>query len=127
MREASPGLSDVQKEFGAGAVSVKPDGSWTATVREPEAIKKAMQMMDGVRKVDRTRGERFRSMHDHVMLRDGNGRKVPVPVEHADRVARKRGLVEVSRRKATLRGRFVDGQYVEERWVPGAGWVETED
>lgn len=127
MREASPGLSDVQKEFGAGAVSVNPDGSWTATVREPEKIKKAMQMMDGVRKVDRTRGERFRSMHDHVMLRDGSGRKVPVPIEQAERVARKRGLVEVSSRKPSLRGRFVGGDYVWQKWIPGTGWVEAED
>lgn len=116
--EASPTPDDIKSDLNANVVH-HDDGTWTATVREPEKIKRAVQMLGGVRKVEIEKGERVASYHERATLVDRkSGRELRVPEHLAERVARKTGMVERPYRgRPSYRG----------RWNSKAGQLEAYD
>lgn len=88
---ASPSAEDFAKEAGA-TVEYKGDGSWTATVRDPEKIRRAVRMMDGARKVDIERGAKLDASVQKEMLVSEDGRSKRVPIEMAETIAKRQGL-----------------------------------
>lgn len=122
MVAASPSREDVEREFGKDCVTTNPDGSWTARVRDPEQIKKAASMLDGVRRVDKERGARYRAENaEYVTLRSPDGRAVPMRADLAESVARRRGLHEAPKRVRATKLYRGGRWYV---WHPGIGYVE---
>lgn len=89
--EAAPRAEDFAKECGA-TVETKGDGSWTATVRDPEKIRRAVRMMDGARKVEVERGAKLDASRPKETLVDGDGRTLNAPAHLAEQIANKRGL-----------------------------------
>lgn len=89
--EAAPKAEDFARECGA-AVQTNGDGSWVATVRDPEQIRRAVRMMDGVRKVEVERGAKLDASRPKETLVDGDGRTLDAPVHLAERIAKKQGL-----------------------------------
>jgi len=88
---ASPSAEDFAREAGA-AVEYKGDGSWTATVRDPEKIRRAVRMMDGAREVEIERGAKLDASRPKETLVDGDGRTLAAPVHLAETIAKKQGL-----------------------------------
>ena len=89
--EASPSAEDFRKDARA-AVTHNPDGSWVATVRGRENMRRAAEMQEGVRRADVEMGERIRSGRPTERVVNERGRIERVPAHMADRIARKRGL-----------------------------------
>jgi hypothetical protein len=88
---ASPTREDFVKEFGADKVKDEADGSWTCTVREPQDVKKAFQMQQGVRDIDVERGRELKAKWDgkreKVVHKDG--RVVEYMQENIDQIKHK--------------------------------------
>ena len=107
--EAAPRAEDFAKEAGA-SVTYKPDGSWTATVRGADNIRRAVRMQDGARRIDVERGQKLDASRPKEVLVNEVGRLEPVAAHLAEQVAKKRGL-----RPKTFWGR------PKERWVVRGG------
>lgn len=88
---ASPSAEDFAKEAGA-TVKYEADGSWTATVRGSENIRRAVRMQDAARRVEVERGEKLYHSRPKERLTDGEGRYLDAPVHLAETIAKKRGL-----------------------------------
>lgn len=87
----SAGASDFAKEAKAD-VKYNADGSWTATVRGEENIKRAVEMQNGSRAVEIERGQKLAATRQTETLVDARGRQHAVAEHLAERVAKKRGL-----------------------------------
>ena len=89
--EAAPGAEDFAKEAGA-SVKYHADGTWTATVRGTENIRRAVRMQDGARRVEIERGHKLDASRPKERLVDGDGRTLDAPVHLAEQIAKKRGM-----------------------------------
>lgn len=88
--EAAPRAEDFANEVGAEVVYGK-DGTWTATVRGDENIRRAVKMQDASRKVEMERGEKLDASRPKEVLVDEYGRHKAVPVHLAEQVAKMHG------------------------------------
>lgn len=88
--EAAPQAVDFAKEAGA-SVKHNPDGSWVATVRGEENIKRAIEMRNGSRKVEVERGQKLAASRQSETLVTAGGREVAFPAHLSERIAKKRG------------------------------------
>lgn len=89
--ELSPQAVDFAKECGA-QVQYNADGSWEAVVKDKSKIRRAMDMMDGARRVEIERGARLASRRSTETLVLENGRTFDAPEHLSERIAKKRGL-----------------------------------
>ena len=89
--EAAPQAEDFAKEAGA-VVKHNPDGTWVATVRGIDNIRRAVRMQDGARKVEIERGQKLDARRPKETLVDGDGRTLVAPVHLAEQIAKKRGM-----------------------------------
>lgn len=132
--EASPTREDYVREFGADKVKDEPDGSWTCNVIEPRDIRKAYEMMNGVRQVEIERGREYKSRWDgkreKVVRRDG--KVIEMPEHLVDQVKNKVRPAGRGGRGIALRFGMSD---VTSRYVRGPdgidfvwndGWEPTE-
>lgn len=120
---ASPSAEDFAKEAGA-SVEYKGDGSWTATVRDPDKIRRAVRMMDGARKVEIERGQKLDATRPKERLVAGDGRTLNAPVHLAETIAKKRGLRPAGRRggsRITMTGGWLPNAKDRERMARGEG------
>ena len=88
--EASPSAEDFARESGA-SIAYKPDGSWVATVRGDENIRRAVHMQDGSRKVEIERGQKMDASRPKETLVDQHGRTMQAPVHLAEQIAKMHG------------------------------------
>ena len=88
--EAAPKAIDFAKEAKAD-VKYNADGSWTATVRGEENIKRAVEMQSGSRKVEVERGQKLAASRPTEKLVTLAGREVDMPAHLSERIAKKRG------------------------------------
>ena len=88
--EAAPQAVDFAKEAKA-TVTTNPDGSWVATVKGEENIKRAIEMRDGSRKVEVERGQKLAASRPTEKLVTAGGREVAFPAHLSERIAKKRG------------------------------------
>ena len=106
--EQSPDASDFAREANA-EVTYNADGSWEARVTGAENIRRAMDMQDGIRKVEIERGERMRQSRPTETLVTASGRKMPVSEHLAEHIAKKRGWKpKVSWGRPSERWKFLD-------------------
>lgn len=89
---AAPTKDSLVKEFGAAGLKESPDGKWEYNVTGAENVRRASDMMSGVRRIDVERGAEVQAGMQSETLRDHRGRDVHVPVHLAERAAMKRGL-----------------------------------
>lgn len=119
-QKAAPDKESVLKEFGTSGYSETPDGKWTVNLDNPEKVKRFSQMYESVRRIDKERGLEVRAKERRVRLVNrNNGKSLDIPEQFAESAAKKHGMVEKSRWKATHR--WVDGEWwVREngKWVP---------
>ena len=87
----APDAADFAKDAKA-EVKYNADGTWTATVRGEENIKRAMDMQDAAREVEVERGAKLASRRTNETLLDEAGKPFAVDQRFAERVAKKRGL-----------------------------------
>lgn len=87
---ASPSAEDFAREAGA-EVRYEADGSWVATVRGEENMRRAVAMQDGVRAVDVEMGRKAATRHVTETIVDASGRQHSFPASVVERVAIKRG------------------------------------
>ena len=88
--EAAPQAVDFAKEAKA-QVQHHADGTWTATVRGEENIKRAVEMRNGTRKVEVERGQKLAASRPTEKLVTQGGREVAFPSHLSERIAKKRG------------------------------------
>jgi hypothetical protein len=88
--EAAPQAADFAKEAKA-TVTTNPDGSWVATVKGEENIKRAIEMRDGSRRVEVERGQKLAASRPAEKLVTQGGREVAFPAHLSERIAKKRG------------------------------------
>ena len=88
--DAAPQAADFAKEAKAD-VKYNADGSWVATVRGEENIKRAVEMQDGARKVEVERGQKLAASRQTERLVTKAGRAVEFPAHLSERIAKKRG------------------------------------
>ena len=110
--EAAPRAEDFAKEAGARVV-YKPDGSWTATVRGDENIRRAVHMQNGSRKVEIERGMKLDASRPKEKLVTPDGRVNHAPVHLAEQIAKMNGAKPAGRRGG-LRTILIGG------WLPNA-------
>lgn len=89
--ELQPDAADFKKEAKAD-VKTNPDGSWVATVRGEENIRRAVAMQRGSRAQDVENGARRRARMTTERLVNERGGVIDLPVHLAERVAKKQGL-----------------------------------
>ena len=89
---AAPTKDSLVKEFGAAGLKESPDGKWEYNVTGAENVRRASDMMSGVRRIDVERGAEVQASMQSETLRDHRGRDTHVPVHLAERAAMKRGL-----------------------------------
>lgn len=89
--EQSPSAEDFAKEAGA-TIRYEADGSWVATVRGEDNMRRASDMQDGVRKADAEMGEIVNAKRQKERLVDVEGRVFDAPVHLAEQIAKKRGM-----------------------------------
>lgn len=89
--EAAPQAEDFAREAGA-EVKHNPDGTWVATVRGMDNIRRAVRMQDGARKIEIERGQKLDASRPKETLVDGDGRTLAAPVHLAEQIAKKRGM-----------------------------------
>lgn len=87
---ASPSAEDFAKEAGA-SIRYEANGEWVATVRGEENMRRAVEMQEGVRRVDVEMGDKVRARKQTETVIDSAGRVVAFPAEIVERVADKRG------------------------------------
>jgi len=87
---ASPQAEDFANEAKAD-VKVNADGSWVATVRGTENIKRAVEMQGGARKVEVERGQKLAASRATEKLTTRAGKEVEFPAHLSERIAKKRG------------------------------------
>lgn len=88
--EQAPQAADFAKEAKAD-VKHNADGSWTATVRGEENIKRAIAMRGGSREVEVERGQKLAASRQTEKLVTQAGREVEFPAHLSERIAKKRG------------------------------------
>ena len=88
--EAAPRAEDFAREAKADVV-YKPDGSWTATVRGEENIRRAVHMQNGSRKVEIERGQKMDASRPKETLVAPDGRTMAAPVHLAEQIAKMHG------------------------------------
>ncbi len=88
---ASPSGEDFAREAGA-TVKYAADGSWTASVKGDENIRRAVRMQDGARKVAIERGAKLDASRPKERLVSEDGRFMDAPVHLAEVIAKRRGL-----------------------------------
>ena len=88
---ASPSGEDFAREAGA-TVKYAADGSWTATIRDPENIRRAVRMQDGSRAIEVERGMKLDAKRPKERLVDADGRFMDAPVHLAEQIAKRRNL-----------------------------------
>lgn len=109
---AAPQADDFRKEAKAD-VKVNADGSWVATVRGEENIKRAVEMRNGSRKVEVERGQKLAASRANETLVTAAGREVAFPAHLSERIAKKRGWrPKVSWGKPSERWVVRDGELV---------------
>lgn len=86
----SAGAEDFAKEAKAD-VKVNADGTWTATVRGAENIKRAVEMQSGARAVEIERGQKLAARQQRENLVDERGVVRPIAAHLSERIAKKRG------------------------------------
>lgn len=79
-KKAAPDLDSIKKDFKA-EVRHNPDGSWVATIRDPEKMKRAVEAMEGRRRIDRERGQKYAAKHSKERVVNKNGKVVEL-LEH---------------------------------------------
>jgi 3-hydroxyisobutyrate dehydrogenase-like beta-hydroxyacid dehydrogenase len=89
--EAAPRAEDFAKEAGA-VVTHGKDGTWTATVRGIENIRRAVHMQNGSRKVEIERGAKLDASRPKERLVSEDGRFMDAPVHLAEQIAKSKGL-----------------------------------
>lgn len=111
--EAAPQAADFQKEAKAD-VKYNADGSWVATIKGDENIKRAVEMRNGSRKVEVERGQKLAATRQSETLVTAGGREVAFPAHLSERIAKKRGWrPKTYWGKPTHRYVVRDGQLVE--------------
>lgn len=99
VRDATPGWSDYRDALGAEKVQVREqeDGSFAGEfVRLDEEDKKKLVQMEREKLALMTeQGDILGAGVQETTLRDAEGRTRTVPVQHAERLAKKSGMVEV--------------------------------
>lgn len=90
--EASPKLDDFVKDAKASDVKYAADGSWTATVRGEQNIRRALQMQKEARAQDVENGRRMRSRQETERLVNKRGGVIDLPAHLAEHMAKKQGL-----------------------------------
>lgn len=108
--EASPQLEDFVKDAKASDVKHEPNGTWTATVRGEDNIRRAIQMQRQSRAIGVENSNRMKSRIQNEKLVNERGCVVEVPAHHAERIAKKGGM-----RPKVYYGR------PSERWVVRGG------
>lgn len=89
---AAPTKDSLVSEFGREGLIEHADGKWEYNVQGAENVKRASDMMSGVRRIDIERGAEVQAGIQSETLRDHRGRDTHVPVHLAERAAMKRGL-----------------------------------
>lgn len=108
----SPQASDFAKEAKAD-VKVNADGSWVATVKGAENIKRAVEMQNGSRKVEVERGQKLAASRPTERVVGKDGRALDFPAHLVEKVADKRGWKpKVSWGKPSERWVVRDGELV---------------
>lgn len=90
--EASPQLCDFVKDAKASNVEYKADGSWTATIRGEDNIRRAVQMQQQAREIGVENSNRMKSRAATERLVTKRGGSVEVPAHLAERIADKGGM-----------------------------------
>ena len=88
--EKAPRAEDFAREAGA-TVEYGKDGTWTATVRGAENIRRAVHMQNGSRKVEIERGQKLDASRPKETLVAPDGRTMAAPVHLAEQIAKMHG------------------------------------
>lgn len=111
--EASPKLDDFVKEAKATDVKHEPNGSWTATIRGEENIRRAIQMQKQSRAIGVENANRMKARQQTERLVSKRGGVVEVPSHLAERIANKGGMrPKVNYGKPSERWVVRDGELV---------------
>lgn len=89
---AAPTKDSLVSEFGKQGLVEHEDGRWEYNVTGADNVKRASDMMAGVRKIDVERGAEVNAGIESETLIDHRGRDTHVPLHLAERAAMKRGL-----------------------------------
>ena len=87
--EASPQLDDFVKEAKASNVKHEANGTWTATIRGEENIRRAVQMQKQARALGVENSLRMKARQSTERLVNSRGGVVDVPAHLAEQVAKK--------------------------------------
>jgi len=90
--KAAPTKESLVSEFGREGLTEHENGKWEYNVQGAENVKRASDMMSGVRAIDIERGATVQAGIESETLRDHRGRDTHVPLHLAERAAMKRGL-----------------------------------
>lgn len=118
----SPTLSDVKREMGRSAkYEEHPDGSWTATVKDPSKFERAASLLDSVRRVESDHGALVQSKVARTSVRTRNGKVAVIPEAHVEQM-KKHGITPIWRPGGLRCRRGPDGMFF--RLLP-KGWDPT--
>lgn len=90
--EASPQLADFVAEAKASDVKHEANGTWTATIRGEENIRRAVQMQKQARAIGVENSQRMKARQATERLVNSRGGVVDVPSHLAERIAVKGGM-----------------------------------
>lgn len=90
--EASPQLSDFVTEAKASDVKHEANGTWTATIRGEENIRRAVQMQKQARALGVENSQRMKARQSTERLVNSRGGVVEVPSHLAEQIAKKGGM-----------------------------------
>jgi len=94
-RRAAPDLDTLKKDFKAD-VKHEPGGKWTATIRGRKNMQRAVEAMEGRRRIDRERGDKVQSEYEREDVLRKDGRKISLLAKHID-MQKKTGIRPVGR------------------------------